>query len=341
MDSITQLTLGAAVGEACLGKKIGYRAAAWGAVLGTLPDLDIIVNPLVDGVSQLYFHRSITHSFTFILLASPLFGWAFHTFYKTRDVGWKPWSLFTFWIFLTHVLIDLPTTYGTQIFQPFTNRPFTTDSIFIIDPLFTVPLFIGLLAALILRRKTDLGSKLNIAGLSIAAIYLLWGHAIKSHVHGVYQESFQHQFGYYDELKTVPGGPTTFLWSGYVLKQDTIYQATYSIFDESSDLEFTDIPRNSGLIEPYINDRATTALLWFSRGYYTVERTDTNTIYLYDLRFGRNDFWLSDGDSVEYVWSNELIISDDGKANALKQSIPSFGGRGNNIELFWNRIWGK
>lgn len=339
MDSITQATLGAAVGEAFLGRKIGYRAAAWGMVLGTLPDLDIIINPFVDAVHQLYFHRSITHSFTFIFLASPLFGWVLHRVHKSQQVGWKPWSLFAFWIFLTHVFIDLPTTYGTQIFHPFTNRPFTTDAMFIIDPLFTVPMLIGLLAALILRRKTNLGSTLNYAGLCMAGIYLLWGHAIKSHVHGVFQESFHYQYGYFDELKTTPNGPTTFLWSGYVLKQDTIYQATYSIFDDSSDLTFERIPRNTELIEPYINDRATTALLWFSRGYYSVEQPDDNLIYFYDLRFGRNDFWLSDGG--EYVWTNELIINENGNANTFEEFIPSFDARGRNIELFWNRIWGK
>lgn len=339
MDSITQVTLGAAIGEAYLGKKIGYRAAAWGAFLGTLPDLDIIVNPFVDAVQQLYFHRSITHSFTFILLASPLFGWALQKFHSAFDVKWKQWSLFTFWILLTHVLIDLPTTYGTQIFQPFTNQPFATDAMFIIDPLFTVPMLIGLLVSLIMRRKPTIGRAFNTAGLTFAAIYLLWGHAIKSHVHGVFQESFQYQFGYYDELKTVPNGPTTFLWTGYTLKQDTIYQASYSIFDDSPDLSFQSIPRNSSLIEPYRSDRATTALLWFSRGWYTIERPAPDSLFFYDLRFGRNDFWLTDGG--EYVWANEMIINEDGEAESFEEFIPSFDARGRNLELFWGRIWGK
>lgn len=339
MDSITQATLGAAVGEAVLGKKIGYRAAAWGAVLGTLPDLDIIANPFVDAVNQLYFHRSITHSVTFILLASPLLGWALHKFYFRRDIGWKPWTKFSFWIFLTHVIIDLPTTYGTQILRPFTNLPFTTDAMFIIDPLITVPLFVGLLSALVLRRKPTIGSGLNIAGLCIASAYLLWGHAIKSHVHGVFQQSFQHQHGYYEQIKTTPNGPTTFFWNGYVMKDDTIYQATYSIFDESADLAFSSIPRNSSIIEPYRGDRATEALLWFSRGYYTAEKTDDGQILFYDLRFGRDDFWLTtDGD---FVWANELIIDINGNAQSFNQFIPSFNTRGRNVNLFWDRIWGK
>lgn len=339
MDSITQVTLGAAVGEAYLGKKIGYRAAAWGALLGTLPDLDIIVNPFVDAVQQIYFHRSITHSFTFIILASPLLGWAFSKLHSSLNVHWKQWSLFTFWIFLTHILIDLPTTYGTQIFQPFTNGPFTTDAMFIVDPLVTVPLLIGLLGSLILRRKPKIGRALNVTGLTLAAMYILWGHAIKSHVHGVFLESFQYQVGYYEELKTMPNGPTTFFWTGYVMKQDTIYQASYSIFDESADLSFSAIPRHTTLIGSYKSDRATTALLWFSRGWYTVEQPTSDSLIFYDLRFGRNDFWLTD--SGNYVWANELIINEKGEAESFKQLIPSFDARGSNLELLWNRIWGK
>ena len=45
MDSLTQATLGAAVGEAMLGKKIGGKAALIGAVIGTIPDLDVLLTP--------------------------------------------------------------------------------------------------------------------------------------------------------------------------------------------------------------------------------------------------------------------------------------------------------
>ena len=47
MDSITQAALGAAVGEGVLGRRIGNRAPIWGAVLGTLPDLDVVFNGMM------------------------------------------------------------------------------------------------------------------------------------------------------------------------------------------------------------------------------------------------------------------------------------------------------
>ena len=44
MDSLTQIVLGASVGEAALGRKVGNRAMVWGAIAGTIPDLDVISN---------------------------------------------------------------------------------------------------------------------------------------------------------------------------------------------------------------------------------------------------------------------------------------------------------
>ena len=337
MDSITQVTLGAAVGEAFLGKKAGYRAAAWGVLLGTLPDLDIIINPFVDNVIELQNHRGFTHSFLFCLLAAPVFGWIINNVHKSLDVGWVRWSVMSFFIFLTHIFVDLPTTYGTQILWPFTDTPFTLDSIFIIDPLFTVPLFTGLVLALMLNRNSRARLIANRTGIFISSAYLIWGLGIKSHVHSVFAESFQNQYGSYEQIKTTPNGPSTFLWTGYVEKNDTIYNSVYSIFDEEKLLEFTSTPKNSYLIEPYLNDRAIETLLWFSRGYYSAEMEGDQLVF-YDLRFGRGDFWLTD--DAPYVWKNYVQIDENDNAYTFKQAIPNFSTRTSNLNRYWIRLWG-
>ncbi len=66
MDSLTQIVLGAAVGEVCLGKKLGNRAMVWGAVGGTIPDLDVPIGEVfMNEIDSLAFHRSLTHSLAF------------------------------------------------------------------------------------------------------------------------------------------------------------------------------------------------------------------------------------------------------------------------------------
>lgn len=85
MDSLTQIILGAAVGELALGKKIGNRALIWGGIGGTIPDLDVIANLFMDPIDALAFHRSISHSIFFSIVAPLFLGWIVHKVYD-RDI---------------------------------------------------------------------------------------------------------------------------------------------------------------------------------------------------------------------------------------------------------------
>ncbi len=91
MDSITQITLGAAIGEAVLGRRVGNRAMLWGGIAGTLPDLDVLANVVTDGMSALAYHRAFTHSFIFAALAAPLFGWLVHRLYGGQRGPLNAW----------------------------------------------------------------------------------------------------------------------------------------------------------------------------------------------------------------------------------------------------------
>ncbi len=113
MDSITQATLGAAVGEAVLGRKLGNRAMLWGLVFGTLPDLDIIFNGFLDTAQRLEFHRGGSHSLLLIVVFTILLARPLAKFWKREKVTPFQAGNFVFWIWITHVLIDFFTVYGT------------------------------------------------------------------------------------------------------------------------------------------------------------------------------------------------------------------------------------
>ena len=89
MDSLTQIVLGAAVGEAVLGRKVGNKAILYGAIAGTIPDLDIFASYFTDTVSALAIHRGFTHSILFSVLFAPVFvGWCLVMKHiKTSKVG--------------------------------------------------------------------------------------------------------------------------------------------------------------------------------------------------------------------------------------------------------------
>ncbi len=96
MDSITQIVLGAAAGDAVLGKKIGNRAMVWGAIAGTIPDLDIVGNLWMSEIDSLAFHRGISHSFMFAIIAALILGWVVHRMYQSKyhkPLGMSGWTL--------------------------------------------------------------------------------------------------------------------------------------------------------------------------------------------------------------------------------------------------------
>ena len=122
MDSLSQIVLGAGVGEAILGKKVGNKTILWGAIIATVPDLDVIPGMFMDPINYVFFHRGFSHSLAFFILASPIFGWLLQKLYRKQTATWWNWTVFSFWVLFTHALLDCFTSWGTQLFWPF-DRP--------------------------------------------------------------------------------------------------------------------------------------------------------------------------------------------------------------------------
>jgi len=140
MDSLSQIVLGAAVGQAIAGKKMGRKAALWGAIAGTIPDLDILFIPKSDPLGYLLIHRSYSHAFLPLIMAAFLFAWITFVVYRKKH-SYKDWYLLWLGGLITHPMLDSLTTYGTRLFFAiyrlfgidalhFHHRPALYDSIF-------------------------------------------------------------------------------------------------------------------------------------------------------------------------------------------------------------------
>ena len=115
MDSLTQIVLGASVGEVVLGKKVGNKAMLYGAIAGTIPDLDVLSRYFVDTVTYTEWHRGFSHSILFSLLFAPIFGWLISKIEKNSGVSWQEWSKLMFWGLFTHPILDSFTTWGSIV----------------------------------------------------------------------------------------------------------------------------------------------------------------------------------------------------------------------------------
>jgi len=146
VDSITQIALGATIGEAGWRRRLGGRAVVWGGFCGLVPDLDIALGAF-DPWADLQYHRSFSHSLLLLPLAALAFGKLGHLFGKRRG-DWRAWAHLSFWALITHPLLDLFTSYGTQLLWPLSDRRYAWDGVSIIDPVYTLPLFVVLGLAL-------------------------------------------------------------------------------------------------------------------------------------------------------------------------------------------------
>ena len=171
MDSLTQAVLGASVQGALLGRWQGRKALLYGAMLGTLPDLDVVID-YGDAVASMTYHRGFSHSLFVVGIVSVLLAWLIRRFRPHPD--YSGWRLFLcIWLVLTtHILLDAFTTYGTQLFWPLPTPPVAISSIFIIDPLYTLPLLLAVTLGLAVGLRRRFGLKLQYVALGLSALYL-------------------------------------------------------------------------------------------------------------------------------------------------------------------------
>lgn len=172
MDSLTQAVLGASITGAMLGRYHGRKVVLAGAVLATLPDLDVFIK-YADPISSMTYHRGFSHSL-FVLSAFALMLTIIWRLIKPDKRYQFAWLFLTLWLTLvTHPLLDAFTSFGTQLLWPLTPTPTSWASIFIIDPLYTIPLTLGAFAALLFGVGVRNQKLLN-WGLILSSIYLTW-----------------------------------------------------------------------------------------------------------------------------------------------------------------------
>ncbi len=180
MDSLSQLALGAAVSVAVMGRRTAvWKTVLWGAVAGTLPDLDVLIDQ-GDVIRNMVLHRAESHSIFWLTL----FSLPFSVLVARLHGQWGllgRWWLALWLALVTHPLLDAMTVYGTQLALPFSNHPFGVGSVFIIDLLYTLPLLVGVIWVLA-SHGSDRGRLANRVGLLLSTGYLVWGFAAQQQV---------------------------------------------------------------------------------------------------------------------------------------------------------------
>ncbi len=335
MDSLTQLVFGASIGEAVLGKKLGNKAVIWGAAAGSLSDMDVIPGMFMDTPDRLLFHRGFSHSIVFVVLATLFFFWLFSKIYKQKPVSRKEWLYYFGLIFAGSILLDALTTYGTQLLWPLKYR-FEFNTIFVVDPLFTLPLLITLIWLMFKRKDSSARKRLSNAGLIIAGSYLLLTMVNKQVINSAFRNALDNQGITYTRMLTNPTPLNQVLWTA-VVETDTAYlTGYYSHLDKDKKVNFTSLPKNHHLLDDIVHDTGVQKILRFTKGFYTVE-PDSAGFVVNDLRFGKVTNWKTGEGDFVFQYNIDLTT----EPVTITQAEQSFEGGTEVLVQLWQRMLGK
>ncbi|MDU8886291.1 metal-dependent hydrolase [Yeosuana sp. MJ-SS3] len=290
MDSITQIVLGAACGEAALGKKIGNKAMLFGAIGGTIPDLDVFVGSWLynNEIDIMLFHRGFMHSILFSVLGAFLFGWIVFRLYNSgkrkNTTTLKDWIWLFFLSLFTHPILDCFTPYGTQLFSPFTNYRVALNNIAVVDPVYTIPFLLCLIVMMFFKRNSKNRKLCLNLGLGISSAYMMFTLGNKLYIDSVFKRSLKTKHIEYQRFYAQPTIFNNVLWYGIAEGADNYHIAYYSLLDNSAYFsDWFEIPKVSDLNENEFEDIQ--RLSWFSNNYFSVYKIGDNLYRYNDLRY--------------------------------------------------------
>ncbi len=283
MDTLTQAVLGASIGAAVAGYGDRRRGAAWGAVCGTLPDLDVFV-PLGDPVADFTWHRGYSHSLFVLCVAAPAIWWLISRVDASARQQSRRWLMLVWLALFTHPLLDAFTVYGTQLFLPFSNHPVSGSTVFIIDPAFTLPLAAGLVVALLARDGPQARAAV-VSGLTLAVAYLGLSVAAKLHVEQMARDALAEAGIEHRGVLTTPAPFNIVLWRIVAMEEGGYREGFYSLLDPPGTLSFSRHESRPELLDGIRGARAVRRLTWFTHGFYRVSR-QADRVVITDLRMG-------------------------------------------------------
>jgi inner membrane protein len=297
MDSLTQIVLGASVGELTLGKKLGNKAQLLGAIAGTLPDLDILMNFIYkDDLSKILIHRSYSHSIIVHVVFALIPAYLCLKWFKKRDIQFKEWYWMWFLGLSTHALLDATTTYGTRLFLPFTNYQVGLNNISVVNPMYTLPFMILTMICLFYKKDNVKRLKWAKRGMYYSSIYMLYTLGVKAYVHQHFKSELQAKNIHYENLYTTPTFFNGELWASIACTDDSLTVGEYSILQNESKVDFVSYKRHLEY-EKGFEGKGLKALKWFSQGKYFLEKPDSNTLRVYIVKWGR--FSFKDKESIK------------------------------------------
>ena len=327
MDSLSQAVLGASVAGACAPAGHRGKAMLLGAGLGTLPDLDVFID-FGGAVENFTYHRGFSHSL-FVLAPFSVMLWLL------LRRWWAPvredplrWLAAISPTLLTHPLLDAHTAYGTQLFWPLTVPPASWATLFIIDPLYTLPLLIGVLVAAFSR---NLGGTALRVGLVISTLYVGWSWIAQTIVERNVDDALAKMQLQDAPVFITPTPFNTLLWRVVVMTDDGHLEGLDSLLLDEGTMRFTAYPSDTDAMQQASDIWAVGRLHWFAQDFVKA-RVEDDRLIISDLRMGQEPF---------YVFSHAVAVRGNPHWTEIPAEFVPMATSERFVAETWDRIWSE
>ncbi|MFI8744576.1 metal-dependent hydrolase [Pseudomonas sp. NPDC077186] len=328
MDSITQAVLGASIQGALLGRWQGRKALLYGAMLGTLPDLDVVID-YGDAVADMTYHRGFSHSLFVLSALALLLAWLARRFRPHPGYSANRLLLTLWLVLITHPLLDALTSYGTQLFWPLMPIPTAWSSLFIIDPLFTLPLIVAVALGL-LGGLREQAWRVPAVALALSTLYIGFSLAGKYMAEQRVEAELARQGIVAEQLFVTPTPLNSLLWRVIVLDGEHYHEALVGWFDDAPP-QLQRLPRGTQLREQLLDSPAHQRLAWFTDGVLRYDQIGDRLIVT-DLRLGMTGF---------HPFRFDFARLQDGQWRVHRHidRLPFERGDPTHLKLLLRRIW--
>ncbi|MBD3646181.1 MAG: metal-dependent hydrolase, partial [Pseudomonadales bacterium] len=284
MDPLSQGALGASVPQSFADRQHLRVACLLGFLGGMAPDLDILIQSPVDPLLFLEFHRQFTHALIFIPFGGMICGAILYAAFAKRFLSLKQSLLYCTLGYATHGLLDACTTYGTQLFWPFSDVRIAWNNVSVVDPTFTLPVLILMIIGVVARRS--LYTKI---GLGWAVFYLLLGVVQNERAEALGRDIASDRGHDPVRLEAKPGFANLLVWKivyefdgRYYVDAVRVGMETTAFPGES--IEKLDLDRHFPWLNPNSQQaRDVERFRWFSNDYLAVDQEREN--FIVDVRY--------------------------------------------------------
>lgn len=338
LDSVTHIVLGAAIGEALLGKKIGRKAALIGALAKTIPDFDLFYTGLNDPRMYVCCHRGHTHSLLWEFLYAIPLAYLFYRLFK-KQVAWRQWFILFIVCLWGHSLLDTCTVYGTRLLLPLTNYAYSWDNLSIVDLLFTAPMLMMVIAGLLYKNDSKPRRILIRTSLVYCFCYLGFTMVNKAVANHIVKKSLEQQHIQYTSYFTAPTILNNILWYGMASTDSTLSVGEFTLMKKDKPMHWLTFPRNTALLDAHPDTSDVKLLKWFSRG-YSICQQDGDTLNVYCVKFGRTNMTQDDLEKT-FIFHYKLYFDKGKWQMAMEEPTDKNANMKEGFKDLMTRIQGK